>query len=190
MRIVLASGSPRRKELLGRICPRFDIIKSQKEEKTSAVRPFAVVKALAAQKAREVADCCAAPVAVIGSDTVVAVGNVILGKPRDAADAMRMLSLLSGRTHYVYTGVCVIIKDEKGCRERVYYERSGVVMREIGEREAGEYVATGEPMDKAGAYAVQGGAAKFVEKVLGDYDTVVGLPVGSLEALLREEGVI
>jgi len=123
---------------------------------------------------------------VLGADTVVVIDNQILNKPVDAADAIRMLRLLSARTHQVITGVCLVVKGQTS----VASETTLVQMSEITEKEIAAYVATGEPMDKAGAYAIQGIASRWIPRIEGDYSNVVGLPIALVYRMLREAGVI
>jgi len=132
---------------------------------------------------------------VLGADTIVVVDEVILGKPRDAADAFRMLRLLSGRTHAVITGVCIVgplASDQGSGASNIKNdsETTLVTMCEISDDEIRDYVATGEPMDKAGAYAIQGMASRWIPRIEGDYSNVVGLPVALVYGMLRERGAI
>ena len=185
MKLILASASPRRRELLGHLGLPFDVIPATGPE-TPPVGADAGETALALSqaKAREVAERYPDAV-VIGADTVVEIDGVILGKPHDEADARRMLGLLSGREHRVYTGVTVI----SGGREESAWERTRVFFRLMTEAEIASYVATGEPMDKAGAYGYQGRAGLYVEKIEGDYFNVVGLPLCLLGKMLSKIGV-
>ncbi len=189
MRVVLASASPRRREILTQAGIPFTVCPAHGAENAPDAPPDEVVKALAAQKAREVAAVTDGPAAVIGADTVVFAGGRILGKPADADAAREMLRLLSGRVHTVYTGVCVVIADEKGRRELSFCEATEVEVCRLTEREIDDYVATGEPFDKAGGYAVQGRFARFVRAVRGDYCNVVGLPLCRLCAELKKADV-
>ena len=181
MELILASASPRRQALLALLPYVFTVLPSEAEETIDpASSPEDNVRRLAQGKADAVA--AAHPNAVVlGCDTVVAVGGEILGKPTDQADAARMLRTLSGREHAVYTGVCIAAPGER----RVFCERTAVFFRPIGEDELAWYVGTGEPMDKAGAYGIQGRGALFVEGICGDYNNVVGLPVCRLYQELR-----
>ncbi len=176
MRLILASGSPRRKELLRGLIPDFEVLPARGEEKTDFSRPpYEVVKALAAGKAREIAGLfAAADGAVLGADTAVAIDGEILGKPKDETDAFRMLSRLSGRTHEVFTGVCLIVPTKAGETVRVEYARTAVKFKTLSAEEIRAYIATGSPMDKAGAYGIQDGG--LVEGIAGSYTNVVGLP--------------
>lgn len=186
--VVLASESPRRRELLTRLFDKFDVtpsgIPEDMPEQGEAKR---VAKRLARAKALGVA--LARPDAlVIAADTVVAVADRLLAKPLSAEDAVAMLMLLSGRDHTVTTSVALIwpTNDNSSPGKHVFAETAIVRFRSISREEALDYVQTGEPMDKAGAYAIQGGAAAFVESIEGDLDAVIGLPVAALrDALLR-----
>lgn len=187
MKLVLASASPRRKELLEMLGLRdFAIVPARGEEKTEAgLSPAETVCALSRQKAQEVASGFDEETLVIAADTVVAVDGVILGKPSDEREAFSMLSQLSGREHQVFTGLCLL----RGGESETVYERTAVRFRPLSEREIWAYIATGEPMDKAGAYGAQGVGALFVEGVSGDFFNVVGLPLCRLSKMLEKMGV-
>ena len=181
MNIILASQSPRRKELLGLFRIPFEIRVADIDETMDPEKPpFDEVARVSREKAmaipREKEDT------VIAADTIVVCAGQVLGKPRDEADAVRMLSLLSGRDHQVMTGMTVI-RDEKilSCTEV-----TDIHFRPLSEKEIRDYVATKEPMDKAGSYGIQGGAALFAEKMVGDYYNVMGLPVCRLGMILKE----
>ncbi len=183
--LVLASASPRRRELLARLGLPFEIVPSDAEEVVPpGAAPEAVAEDLALAKARAVAAGRVGRV-VIGADTVVAAGDRILGKPRDDADAAAMLRLLRGRWHSVSTGVAVV-RDAAVWRDVV---TARVRMRDYGDDEIARYVASGEPRDKAGAYAVQGLGGALVAEVRGSELTVVGLPLRRLAELLIAAGV-
>lgn len=179
--IILASGSPRRRELLAQAGIPFTVITSAADETIDETDPAAAVMELARRKAAAVLKKAGGERIVLGADTVVAVDGRILGKPADAADAARMLRALSGRTHRVFTGVALLAEG----RERVFCEETEVEMYPISEEEIRDYIATGEPMDKAGAYGIQGRAAVFVKGIRGDYLTVVGLPLARLYQELK-----
>lgn len=184
--IYLASGSPRRKELLTQIGCRFEIVKSNAEElKDSTLSPDALVMENACRKAEEAASSLEKDAAVLGADTVVALDGKIFGKPKDEKDAARMLSELSGRSHEVYTGIA-IVANGKTFRA---VEKTLVEFRTISDEEIKKYIKTGEPMDKAGAYAVQGIAAKFIPRIEGSFSNVVGLPIAAVDSLARKAGV-
>ena len=184
MRLVLASGSPRRAELLRAAGIPFQIFTVDVDERFQpGEAPEHAVARLAEAKARA-AEASNPDAIVLGADTTVVVGGEALAKPADAADASRMLQLLSGRSHDVLTGVCV-----SGLGRRlVHVETTRVRMVRLGNAEIDWYVSTGEPFDKAGAYAVQGLASRFVEAIDGSYSNVVGLPVSRVCGLLRELG--
>lgn len=177
MRFILASASPRRKELLEQIGVKFDILPATGEE----------VMELAKQKAEEVAKTAGADALVLGADTVVAYEGKILGKPKDEADALRMLTMLSGKEHEVYTGVALI--DNRDQSMENFFERTKVTMYPVSEEEIRDYIAGGEPMDKAGAYAIQGLGAKFIQKIEGDYNNVVGLPIGRIYQEIKRKSI-
>ena len=181
MAVILASQSPRRKELMGLFDLPFtvrvaDIDESMDPEKL----PSDEVSRVSRLKAQAIS--CAAEDVVIAADTIVVCDGQILGKPKDEADALRMLKLLSGRAHQVMTGLTVL-QGEK-CISTT--EITDVFFRQLSDEEIEGYIATGHPMDKAGAYGIQGGAALFVEKLMGDYFNVVGLPVCKLGVILKE----
>ena len=182
-KIILASASPRRKELLKQMGLEFEVMPSHCEEVITRKIPWEIVMELSSQKARELVykaamdslsddksgnDGDGQNVLVIGADTIVAYKDEILGKPKDKDDAVRMLKLLQGKQHSVYTGVSLVYLKEGIAQTRTFVEETKV------------YVATGEPMDKAGAYAIQGLFAEFIVKIDGDYNNVVGLPIGRI----------
>ena len=200
MKIILASKSPRRKELLSQVGYTYECVVSEKEENTDAVQPSDVVKELSQQKAEDVCakiekegqmeeDCL-----VIGADTIVAKDSEIFGKPKDTEDARRMLSALQGREHSVWTGVTLIYLRDGKKKKKVFAEETKVHMYSMSEQEIEEYIRTKEPEDKAGAYAIQGYAAKFIKKIDGDYNNVVGLPVAriyqELKKLTKEDSTV
>ncbi len=185
-KIILASASPRRKELLKQIGVTFEIVKAEGEEVITSSIPTEVVKKLSIQKAREVAKRCEGTV-IIGADTVVAAGGKILGKPKDPADAMRMLALLQGKEHQVITGVAVLLT-ESG-KVISFVETTTVHVFPMTRTQMEQYIASGEPMDKAGAYGIQGRFAAYVSGIEGDYNNVVGLPVGRLYQEVLAAGV-
>ena len=176
MRFILASASPRRKELLEQIGVKFDILPATGEEVITKELPGEVVMELAGADAL-----------VLGADTVVAYEGKILGKPKDEADALRMLTMLSGKEHEVYTGVALI--DNRDQSMENFFERTKVTMYPVSEEEIRDYIAGGEPMDKAGAYAIQGLGAKFIQKIEGDYNNVVGLPIGRIYQEIKRKSI-
>ncbi|HEV2913085.1 MAG TPA: Maf family protein [Pyrinomonadaceae bacterium] len=184
--LVLASASPRRAEILRAIaCPFERRAVDIDETRLPSEGAVAYVERLAREKATAAAATLGPGRLVLGADTVVVVDDRILGKPLDREDARRMLRLLSGRWHEVLTGVA-LVRDGEAARRVVSHERTRVRFAEMSEAEIDWYVATGEPLDKAGAYAVQGRAALFIEELSGDYWNVVGLPVRLVYRLARE----
>lgn len=186
-KIILASNSPRRKELLTQLGMEFEVYPSQVEEFTEQTDPAKVVCDLAFQKANQVAHALEEQenIVVLGSDTVVAFDGVILGKPVSKEDALQMLQGLQGRTHQVYTGVALVFPFDD-MEPIVFSSCTEVTMYEVCDEELKDYIATGEPMDKAGAYGIQERGGAFVEKIAGDYNTVVGLPVSQVYRVLKE----
>ena len=183
--VILASASPRRNELLLQIGIAPTVVPSHVEEKVTSKVPYQVVKELSRQKARDVAAGCEAGSLVIGSDTVVAVDGQILGKPKSHQEAFRMIKSLEGRSHQVYTGVTLIWKDQGRDRERTFYDETDVDVYPMTDDEILEYAETEEPMDKAGAYAVQGFFARYIKSLKGSYANVMGLPVSRLYQELK-----
>lgn len=215
-RIILASASPRRRELLTQIGLDFEVMVSDLEEKAGSAVPAQVVEELSAQKAEAV--LAAIPesvedVLVIGSDTVVALEGEILGKPRSREEAVQMLERLSGKTHAVYTGVTLLYRPgsrggqdgagtfcgglcpaeepqggvcQKAVERKTFHEKTDVAFCPLTEEEIDFYVSTGDCMDKAGAYGIQGIFARYVKGIEGDYNNVVGLPAGRLYQEAKE----
>ncbi|MBC7325061.1 MAG: septum formation inhibitor Maf [Moorella sp. (in: Bacteria)] len=186
-RLILASASPRRRELLRRIGLQFEVYPSRLDEgNCRELMPPARVEALALAKARAVAARCRQGL-VIGADTIVVCEGRVLGKPASPAEAAAMLEFLSGRTHTVYSGVAVV-KAPAG-PEKSTHAGTAVTFRHLTPDVITSYVASGEPLDKAGAYGIQGRGALLVESINGDYFNVVGLPLVKLAELLAEFGV-
>ena len=187
MAVILASQSPRRRELLGQMGISHFIIRPARGEEIvdPALEPGQLVEQLSLQKAREVWEQSRPEDLVIAADTVVAIDGRVLGKPRDEAQAFEMLRALSGRQHTVYTGVTVC----QNGRVVTGHEATRVQFRPLSEGEISAYIATGEPMDKAGAYGIQGRGAVLVEGIRGDYFNVMGLPLCRLAGMLRDFGV-
>jgi len=184
VRLILASTSPRRRELLARLGVPFEVVAPRYEEVIDPHQPAEEQAArFALGKARSVAQPDAV---VIGSDTVVVVDHEILGKPVDRDDARRMLTLLQGRAHHVITAVALLAP---GYPDHLIADTASVRMRPASLEEIRAYVETGEPMDKAGAYAAQGQGARFIERIDGDPTTVIGLPLQKLAAVLRRVGI-
>ena len=185
MAMILASQSPRRRELLGQMGFSFTVRPAKGEELPHPeLTPAQLVEELARQKALEVSAEAAADDVVVAADTVVAIDGKVLGKPHDKAHAAEMLSALSGREHTVYTGVAV----KRGETLLVEHEATQVRFRPLTEREIDLYIQTGEPMDKAGSYGIQGCGALLVEGIRGDYFNVVGLPICRLSRMLAQVG--
>jgi len=185
--LVLASASPRRRELLTQAGFEFQLFPANiPEVRRPNEDPATFAVRLAQEKAQSVFDQLASreqpgTILVLGADTIVVTAEEILGKPEDAADAARMLRLLSGRMHDVITGVCLISEQTT----EVATETTSVTVRKISEKEIAAYVASGEPMDKAGAYAIQGYAARWIPRVEGCYFNVVGLPVALVASMIE-----
>jgi len=184
--LVLASASPRRQELLRNAGIIFEVQPAHiaedpllREGARECAERLAREKALAVARQRP-------HDYVLGADTLVVVDGQLLGKPSDAADAARMLRLLSGREHQVITGVCLVV----GGQPSVASETTLVTVSEITDKDIAEYVASGEPMDKAGAYAIQGIASRWIPRIEGDYSNVVGLPVALVFRMLRERACV
>lgn len=211
-KIILASASPRRKELLTQIGLTFTVMPSDVEENPKSELPQDMVIELSKKKAGDVwnrivqNDTSVGSTAagkgesggnsdreylVISADTVVSIEGEILGKPKNEEDAVRMLSLLSGKEHQVYTGVTMIWINEEGeKKEYSFYVCTGVLMYRMNREEILQYVRSGEPMDKAGAYGVQGRAAAYIKAIRGEYSNVVGLPVGRLCQEMKAWGLV
>lgn len=187
MEIILASQSPRRRELLERMgLSGFRTISPDIDEDLGGdLAPSELVSRLSALKAQAVGERAGADALIIAADTVVAVDGAVLGKPADELEAFKMLSTLSGGRHQVYTGVTVL----RGSGQETCCEVTDVSFRELSEGEIEDYIRTGEPMDKAGAYGIQGYGALFIEGIRGDYYNVMGLPVCRLGGMLERLGV-
>lgn len=181
--LILASGSPRRRELLAALGFPYVVQSSDVDESYETnLAPEEIVEVLSLRKAAAVASETASGL-VLGSDTIVVLDNQVLGKPQDEEDARVMLHSLSGREHTVYTGVALV--DASTGRREVAHSSTKVRMRPLSDKEILAYIATKEPMDKAGAYAIQGIGATIIEGITGDYFTVVGLPLGLTASLLK-----
>ncbi len=191
LELVLASASPRRRMLLGEAGVLFSVMPADIDEAAlPGETPRELVVRLAAEKARAVCERLGAGPRrlVLGSDTIVVIGQDVLGKPRDAEHALALLGQILGRRHTVFTGVALL--DSASGELRTRCVASDVVMRGAGEAERRAYIATGEPLDKAGAYALQGIGRKFVERVIGSESNVIGLPLEETLALLRDAGFV
>ena len=191
-KIILASGSPRRKELLLQIGIVPEIIVSHVEEKITSDVPAEVVMSLAEQKAVDVAKEMPEGTVILGSDTVVAADGKILGKPKSHEEAYEMIRRLAGRSHQVYTGVCLVKKGPEGEADTVvsFYDKTDVNVSPMTEKEIREYADSEEPMDKAGSYAVQGFFARYIDGLKGSYANVMGLPVHLVYQELKKLGAL
>lgn len=203
IKIILASGSPRRKELLAQAGYDFDVCPSLSEEDLEVMAPSEYVMLLAKMKADEVCNRLIAEdvgrrvkklperFVVLGADTVVSLNGRILGKPYDYDDAYNTLNSLSDQTHQVYTGVCLIYVEGKAKTSSSFFEKTDVTFYPVSHNEIIQYLATNEPFDKAGSYGIQGKGGLFVKRIEGDYNNVVGLPLArvyhELEELVSEE---
>ena len=188
-KIVLASGSPRRKELLARTGMKFSVVVSDGEEKTDLTDPAQAVEQLSQDKALAVAKMLEGQEEVsliIGADTVVAFKGEILGKPADEGDALQTLLKLQGKAHQVYTGVTLLVKEQGRWKPYTFSEKTDVEFYPVSQNEILDYIKTGEPMDKAGSYGIQGTFGIYVKGICGDYNNVVGLPVGRLVYELKK----
>ncbi|MBR1811044.1 MAG: septum formation inhibitor Maf [Clostridia bacterium] len=186
MNIILASASPRRREILELIGLAPDAILPSEADETveASLPPEEKVMTLAARKAASVAarDDLPPDALIIASDTVVVYGGTVLGKPRDRADGCRMLKMLSGRTHAVYTGVCLLYQNKK----QIFYNKTDVEFYPLTDGEINAYLDTGEPFDKAGAYGIQGKGSVLVRRIDGDFFSVMGLPAAQVRRAVRE----
>ena len=184
MRLILASQSPRRREMLALMDYEYEVIVSDANEDVPPCTPAEFVEKLAERKAEAVfsshEDCC-----VIGADTIVYLDGSIIGKPKDRDDAFRILSLLSGRTHTVYTGVAILANGKR----HLFHDETEVTFAPLSPEEIRAYIGTGEPLDKAGAYGIQGPGSLLVERINGSYFNVIGMPNQRLYKALREFGV-
>ena len=187
--IILASSSPRRRELLEKAGVHFQVMPSQEEEHIEKKEPAQIVENLSWQKAASVASKTGQDVIVIGSDTLVAYEGRVLGKPRDAEESVETLKLLQGNTHQVYTGVTVIVRDKEEEITKTFSRRTDVTFYPVDEKEIRDYVATGDPMDKAGSYDIRGDFSVYIKEIYGDYNNVVGLPVSMLFWEMKQLGI-
>lgn len=196
VRVILASGSPRRKELLEQIGVSFEISVADGEEVITRKLPWEIVEELSLQKATEVAERyetkqeAEEQTVIIGADTIVAYGEEIMGKPKEEEMAKEMLRKLQGGSHQVYTGVTLIIKTAEDRQIVTFHEKTDVEMYPMSEAQIAAYVATKEPMDKAGSYAIQGKCAAYIKGICGDYNNVVGLPIARLMQELFKRGIV
>lgn len=192
IKLILASQSPRRSELLKRAGLEFDIVPSDKEEIITKSMPAEVVLELSSQKACDVYDRISGDKAnadkdllVIGADTVVSIDGKILGKPKSKEDAYNMLKEIQGRTHEVYTGVTFVYNENDKKKIHSFNECTKVIFYPMSDKEINAYIESGEPMDKAGAYGIQGLCAIYVKEIAGDYNNVVGLPIARVYQELK-----
>jgi len=193
MQVILASASPRRKELLSQLGVEFEIITSDVDEvllpkgnyKKQSMHLSTIKAEDVFNKTKNKGDRI-----VIGSDTMVVYKGELLGKPKDEKDAFNMLKMLSGKTHKVVSGLCVIVERNKVVTRYILCDYASVKFDHLKDDAIKYYISTGEPMDKAGAYAIQGGAAKFVKYIHGNNSTIIGLPVHRLYNILNKEGIV
>jgi septum formation protein len=185
-KFILASSSPRRKELLKLIVEDFDIVVSDVDENIDCSCPKQMVEVLAYRKAKATFDKLCGEHIVIGADTVVVLDDEIMGKPKDQAEAFDMLERLSSKQHSVYTGFCIFSND----MSIVSHEKTSVFFDNLDESSILEYIETGEPMDKAGSYGIQGYGSKFIKKIDGCYFCVMGLPVNRIYTELKKQQLI
>ena len=191
--IILGSASPRRRELLAQIGADFTVRVSRKEEIYHSTVPEEIVKELALMKVENVAEELRADrdMIVLGADTIVVLDDAILGKPKDEEEAFRMIHSLQGRTHEVYTGVAVLDFGKEGKKSVVNHAvGTKVFVHAMSDEEIRGYIATGEPMDKAGGYGIQGRFAPYIDRIEGDYYNVVGLPVSYVYQVLKGLGAV
>lgn len=187
-KVILASASPRRRELLEQIGIEFEVIVSKADENIKADTPSQLVMSLSEIKAQAVYDAAGLKNGemIIGADTVVVLEGMVLGKPRDKENAKEMLRKLSDNRHEVLTGVTILYMTEGILKKETFHEKTFVYTYAISEKEIEEYIETNEPMDKAGSYGIQGIGAKFIKKIDGDYNNVVGLPVSKIYQKIKE----
>ncbi|MGN0160324.1 MAG: Maf family protein [Lachnospiraceae bacterium] len=193
MRFILASGSPRRRELLTQVGIIFEVITSSVDEVVTVNNPDQVVESLSKQKAEDVFHRIKdvhEDMVVIGADTVVASEGKILGKPKNEMDAYNMIEGIAGKTHSVFTGVTLCMMQNGKERTITFSAETKVMVDVMTPENIRDYIATGESLDKAGAYGIQGRFAAYVTGIEGDYNNVVGLPVGRLCKVLRQEGIL
>lgn len=195
-KIVLASASPRRRELLSQVGITFEVKPASGEERITSTEPSKVVEELSFQKAMFIAHALEkeqaddlADILIIGADTIVSYEGKILGKPSDPEAAVKMLSMLQGNTHQVYTGVTVLVREEENWKVHTFHECTDVIFYPVTKEEIAEYVNSKDPMDKAGSYGIQGAWGAYVKGIRGDYNNVVGLPVARLIYETKKLGI-
>ena len=185
--IILASASPRRRELLTQIGIKYEVIPSKMEEVITSTVPKLVVQELAKQKAEDIASTRIEDGSIVlGADTVVALDGEIMGKPSDEEDAYQMISKLQNNVHQVYTGVAISYRKDGEIVSHTFYEETEVYVYPMTEKEIRDYISTGDCMDKAGSYGIQGTFAAYIKGIKGDYNNVVGLPVGRVYQELKK----
>ena len=191
-KIILASNSPRRRALLAQAGIPFEAVAANINEDIEfnhEISPYDMVKIISTKKAMEVCARAEASAIIIAADTVVSIAGKVFGKPKSEAHAFEMLKLLQGKLHSVYTGVTVVAKSDSGIELKTFVDNTSVKIRELSDNEIWAYIKTGEPFDKAGAYAIQEKGSLLVDGIEGDYFTVVGLPLVKLFLVLRDFGV-
>lgn len=195
-KIVLASASPRRRELLSQIGVTFEVKPADGEERITSTEPSKVVEELSLQKAMFTAKALEkenghvpAGYIVIGADTIVSYEDRILGKPSSREEAVQMLRMLQGNTHQVYTGVTVLAEEDGSWKPHTFFECTDVIFYPVTDEEITAYVESGDPMDKAGSYGIQGAWGAYVKGIRGDYNNVVGLPVARLIYETKKIGI-
>lgn len=190
MKIILASNSPRRRELLKYLNVNFEIMPSNSDENFSIKKHSKLVKAIANEKAKDVFNKTSGDRVVIGADTIVCLNNKILKKPVNEEDSYKTLNSLSGKKHLVYTGLSVYISKNGKDKNLNLYKKSKIYFNKLSKFEIDNYIKTGDPKDKAGSYSIQGPSAVFVKKINGDYYSVMGLPINLLYNIFKKESII
>ena len=191
MQVILASGSPRRKEFLELMGVDYIAIPSKKEENINEkIKLTKLSEGLAEQKASDIFEQTSGDRLVIGSDTLVCLKNERFGKPKSKEDAKLMLSDLSGKWHKVISSLCVLVSRNDSVKKYICHSITKVKFIDLSEKMIDDYISSGEPMDKAGAYAIQGRASVFIEKIVGSYTSVIGLPTHELFDILKKENIL
>ncbi len=186
--IILASASPRRKEILEQVGISFQVHPSQNEEIITKNIPQDIVMELSEIKAMEVAEFYGEGNLIIGADTLVVLDGQVMGKPKNEQEAFSMIESIQGRWHQVYTGVTVIIKGKK--EDKItFYEETKVCVKSMNQKEIQQYILSKEPYDKAGGYGIQGLFALYVSEIQGDYNNIVGFPIAKLYSVLEQKGI-
>lgn len=191
MKIILASTSPRRKELLTQMGIEFEVKSPEIEEDMQQKVNFEKLsEILSKQKCEDVFNRTKGNRLVIGSDCMVYINKHLLGKPHSREDAINMLTMLSGKWHKVVSGLCVMVQDKNGTREYLCHDVTKVKFKKLSTLDIERYIDSGEYADKAGSYAIQGGAGMFVEKIVGNLSTVIGIPTHILHDILKQENIL